>query len=772
MRFSPAILICILLNQAPLAVAASETTGPAALESIPVGVPEVLGEKEALKGRALPPISESVTPARPSRFTDPIVTPNAPPSRPPATLMLPRKVPTSGVDGSPTLSTTAAPATLLPPEMIAQAMELPTGAELTGRPLTLVEALSSARDSRRQLDVTHAYWQLAAMVAEYNLRHRQSAILASLKARAGDEAMLRTARAAADASLGEARLAVVAAQHELAQRASLPTAELLPLPMDRPHVGPYRTHFTELFSGRPAPSRSRLIDRTLPIRQRAIDRRAEAVRAAEESLAATQKAYGLAQVDLEAVLSAMTQLGHQRRAFVRSVCDYNHDIADYVVAVLRRPTKPAALVAMLIKPMHPIPEPAVPGGVLGGNPAGRNLPTLAPSQHPVRQAGNIESIAPPAGSTVRPWADPKPVPIPSDAAHGKSAPTLAPPSQATPSRRAMPPTDDGPSDTPTPASTRELFSPPDEIQPLVPLRDEVEPEEKELPKLPVLPVAPSLGDSPKPTLRATNKPVTESRTSGLYPALVDASPAARAKQLAAALHWDRELPPNSGQTTTLANCLGMQTNGDRYGLIATYWQTRGRAAEYQVLSQQAQWLDGVAPLLPDETFASGAPARNRLRAARLATDADLLDAHARLIESEFALTQLAGQPLDAPWLLPSTVPHSGEYRVKLDVQPRALAESWMLRRRAAMIPALGETVQKRALAVVEADTARAAEMTRVASGTASVDRLLECTYQQTDQTLAFLRTLTDYNRAIAEYVVAVLPRNIPTDELARSLVVR
>ena len=44
--------------------------------------------------------------------------------------------------------------------------------------------------------------------------------------------------------------------------------------------------------------------------------------------------------------------------------------------------------------------------------------------------------------------------------------------------------------------------------------------------------------------------------------------------------------------------------------------------------------------------------------------------------------------------------------------------------------------------------------------------------RQTQQTLAFLDILTDYNRAIAEYVLTVLPPATPADKLVAALVVK
>ena len=89
-----------------------------------------------------------------------------------------------------------------------------------------------------------------------------------------------------------------------------------------------------------------------------------------------------------------------------------------------------------------------------------------------------------------------------------------------------------------------------------------------------------------------------------------------------------------------------------------------------------------------------------------------------------------------------------------------------------MIPAMGDSVQQHATAVVESDAARAVATEKYRAGGASIDSVLESVGQQTEQTVAFLETLTDYNRAIADYALAVLPPAAPAEKLASALVVK
>jgi hypothetical protein len=168
----------------------------------------------------------------------------------------------------------------------------------------------------------------------------------------------------------------------------------------------------------------------------------------------------------------------------------------------------------------------------------------------------------------------------------------------------------------------------------------------------------------------------------------------------------------------------------------------------------------------------GAEAMLSLHLARLWADAEVLEARARLLESQFDLTQATGRPLDSAWLLPSTPPHAGPYRLRLDAQPARLIESWPLRRLAVTIPALAENFDRRASAVVQADVDRAEVTAAYQAGRPDVEAVLQAIDRQTEQTLGFLDAVTAYNLSIADYVQAVLPAAIPGDQLVATLVIR
>jgi len=618
---------------------------------------------------------------------------------------------------------------LTPPEMVAEAMVLPAGEKITGRPLTLLTALSSTADRKRQLEVIHAYWRLAEAVSVYHFSSdydRQLRQLGKPDGIAAEEAaLLRTAQASSAALLREVEVAVVEAQHELAASAMLPADAPLPLPADRPHVGPYVTHFDELFSRRSAPPAARLIDRTLPIRRRAIDSRASAVLAAADALSASAEAYRQGGSELSAVLICARQHLRQQQALIQSVCLYNHDIAEYVFGAVPPGTNAHGLVGMLIKP------------------AGESIRPLVNEDTPARPVSPETDLRVEA------------------AGHDQQLPT--------PAVRQDPPATTPPATTP-PATTPPATTPPATTPPA---QDDT-PSPAQVPKRAIVPVEPL---PLKPAQRQADKPVVEEDSAAavnaaatvppLYPALLDAAPGVRARQLALVLHWDRSLPEAIGPPIGLKTCLESCSRADRLSMIEAYWQARQRAAEYQVVVSQAELLDDLIGLVSRRDGGGSA----RLHSAQLTTAAAVREAHVALIEAQFALARQIGRLSDSPWPIPSTAPHSGPYLLKVESQPKELIQSWPLRRLASTIPTLAECMRDRAQAVVRSDSARAAAVTGYRDGTRSVEQALSAISRQTDETLAFLQTLSDYNRGIAEYVLAVLPEDAAAGRVAAALVV-
>lgn len=762
--------------------------------SLPDTLPNNVPDNNIPDSREIPPAADNRAPA--GSALEPLSNPpvnnpainNAPVNNPPATPKTPEHTKNPAQD------------------IVAESLQLPAGGTVVGQAWPLAQALAVSADKKQQLLVIHSYWQLAEAVAKYHFAFEQSQQFEPLQGRPADEAALRAARSAAAATLREAELAVVSAQHDLAALAGLPADAPLPLPGDKPHTGGYRTNYQGLFAMRSPPPIARVIDRTLPIRFTAIKERAAAVQAAQDAFLAATESYQAGQIELAAVTSSAEQLLHERRALMETVCRYNHDIAEYAVSVLGTSVSVQQLVAALIEPnrgpleprslekpgeIQPTEylQPMTPSGQLPslqsqpaqaapGQPTPalrpvKNQPTLAPVETRPTSSGN-----PSAFKAAADMNDIEPIP-----AFNRSAnkPVIDPPATTGGSlppenaSKAIPQNDllkniDNPnpasnSSNPNPATT-ESNDPAKKIETQIPPNaaiDQPSAGVRQGLNEPALSRSPSLVENnPKQNL-----------STALYTALLDATPAVRAKELTLALHWDRSLPENSAKPMSLSQCLAREVGGNRREAVAVFWTARQRAAEYQAIAQQADQLETLsADVLDRRNNPAGSLEMLCLRAARLSVKAALDEAQAALVESQFELAIRTQSTADKIWPLPTTPPHSGSYDLNLAAEPRQVLQSRGMLRLTTSIPLLGVSVQEHAAAVIEADAARSAAVEGYLAGNKPLSSVLQTIALQSQQTSAFLQTLTDYNRTIADFALSVLPPTLSADKLAAALVVQ
>jgi hypothetical protein len=254
---------------------------------------------------------------------------------------------------------------------------------------------------------------------------------------------------------------------------------------------------------------------------------------------------------------------------------------------------------------------------------------------------------------------------------------------------------------------------------------------------------------------------------GLYPALISQTASKRAQELANLLHWDHALPDKLGTPATLADCLTWANEAERRGVIAAYWQARESVARYQVVMQEIEQLEVLrAAVMRHHGQAGMAEAMLRLRVAKLGAQAKSTEARAKLLADQFALTVATHRPLEGAWLLPTTSPHGGGYN--LDVHGES--DSLVLRRLAKTIPLLHFSLQTRAEAVVVDDRDRALATNQFDAGTGKVDIAVAWIQKQADDSQAFLGDVTLYNLEIADFALAVLPRDVAGKTLAGKLV--
>ena len=670
-----------------------------------------------------------------------------------------------------------------PPQLLEEALNSPVTGAIDGTPTSLEVALDRA--AGRQLEATQLYWRLCVAVAEYNFARDEQALLGQFEADASTPAPnadpFEVELAAAAARSREAELAALEAQHALAALLGHSTTDALPVPSDRPHVGAYRTHFQEIFAQRSAPPRVRLIDRTLPLRRKAVDLRCQSVVAARDALEATLDAYGQ-QTTMEHVLVRIKTLARERRAFLQAVRDYNADIADYALAVAGVGASSRDLVAMLIKPPPAPPRSGTLGVTRGQSDdltygeeaAAEQDPPSAAAEQPT--SANEPTPAPPepqGGPTDEDAADDEPAPAP-DAADASSPPSGA---TAVSAVRAAPSilSDVHPQRT----LLTTFQSPAESAAATATTTKKLDTSGWRSASGGTRRAARPFDDEEGMWIARYQDPASlpDLSAGGVYSALLTMPPTKQAHHLAAALHAVPALP-GDGEAIDLAAYLGAAP-GDRRLLLAAYWTAREQTARYHVLEEQMQQLAALMPVaLSARQTPEGAQAMLDLRVERLAAEAALVDAESALLALQMELTRLAARSLDGAWLVPSTTPHAGRY----ELNPTSGSPSRAVLAAQAEVPARHSALQDRARAVVLADASRTQVAGEYQAGLADdadettaprpLQAVLDAVAMQTEVSMDFLATLTRYNQGIADYVLATQPAGTSSEALVAMLVVR
>ena len=685
----------------------------------------------------------------------------------------------------------------LPPALLASV--IPPRADsssASARPVRLADLLERPAPRSQQLQIILAYWDLAAAVATVNFRKEELARLESLVVAPTDQPVYETAAAQAKAALQAAENALADAQRSLAEKVGWNVQSVRPWPVDKPHIGPYWTQLNSLFSGRAVPRSLRLIDRCLPWWQKAIDRHTDAIYAAQDALESFTEAYHQRRIDIHPILWVHARWSEQHTAFLQATLAYNAQIAEFALTVAPTQTQGASLVSMLI-----LTNDRSQGTAGNRQSDARGAFWQQESQglddSGVRPAGYEEPAAP----TVIPRPQPEPFPLPpaSQGSSGaKQEPTPAPPRELfapesatrlpsgrqeptlAPPKESLPP-EPSPQINPTPSSIPLGAPGASNIRPLVPIPEEKSPSVSpsassggsEFSKTP--PVHDQSKIAPeKPIPHETKRPSEPwssfpEESVALYPALVRAPPAVQVKQLALSFHGAIS-PSEKVRQETLLACLQRVSPEQRREVIEAYWMLWQQWAEIAALAQQREILTELSrTAIQQRNRPLGAEAMLQLRVARLAEESERIEAQIRLLQREDHLAQYLGDSGEEN-LMPATLPHTGPYQLRLEAQPKKLAESWPVRRAAGLIPALYTSLQDQAKTVVLADQTRAEIFQQYRQGQRSLQEVLSACDQQKQTTFEFLQVLTDYNQAIADYVILVVPTGLSAERFVQTLV--
>ncbi|MDX1963007.1 MAG: hypothetical protein SFX18_07630 [Pirellulales bacterium] len=242
-----------------------------------------------------------------------------------------------------------------------QQATFPEDQALSGKLVAIEDLLRVAGDRERRIKLLKGYWTLAAAMAEYHwateefyqLRHAADLAQKNAGLTGMDPTQQQYMAAAINAALArrlETKASAISAQHELAVLMGMGNGPgELPLAVDVPLVGTYRTRIDEIFSDRRPPARLQSIASTIDLKRDTINFRAFAIKMNWNAFDQILKEYQDRKGDAQFVVLAYEQLVKQRRAFLAAVRDYNGDITDYTMNVIDTRITPEDLAQRLVR---------------------------------------------------------------------------------------------------------------------------------------------------------------------------------------------------------------------------------------------------------------------------------------------------------------------------------------------------------------------------------------------------------------------------------------
>lgn len=235
-----------------------------------------------------------------------------------------------------------------PAELLASLAHSPASGKLVGELVALKDAVSTARTRNEQTEIIQAYWDLSAAVTDYYLSSREATELQTLRQGVTQPGIAwEESQRALTARIQLARRTAEMAQHRLRKLMKNAAVQGLPLSVDIPHTGAYETRYDENFAGRES-KLSRELHELVPSIYRTLSLQASQVLADQRWLNTVSQNRS-AQSNGTLLLKTYELVCLRRREFVRTVRDYNVQIARYTELASPGQVGTERLVAMLVE---------------------------------------------------------------------------------------------------------------------------------------------------------------------------------------------------------------------------------------------------------------------------------------------------------------------------------------------------------------------------------------------------------------------------------------
>ncbi len=217
------------------------------------------------------------------------------------------------------------------------------------QPMGLHDMLANCRGDQRKAMIRQ-YWSTWQACSEYQFAVDELSWLEQVgqPRNESERLVLQAARSMVGDAMIEKRLLMTKAQQDLNRFLTGPVSETLPWPTDSPLVGQYDTHYGAYAARGSGTPRLQSIDRQIPQLRELIDSRARTVERCRDAILQSTQNYRQTGGSSATMLQALYLSRECHAAFLRTVADYNRNIAEYALSVKPRQSGAEQVVSMLI----------------------------------------------------------------------------------------------------------------------------------------------------------------------------------------------------------------------------------------------------------------------------------------------------------------------------------------------------------------------------------------------------------------------------------------
>ena len=203
-----------------------------------------------------------------------------------------------------------------------------------------------------------------------------------------EQKLMNTARSMAKNDVMAAEIQLAKSQSKLQQISRSQTNDLLPLPLNQPLVGKYKSHYDWYQSRNLIPAKLKGINEMLPRTYELLDLRASTVTQAENARKQFKNSFANGNIGFGDLLESGRVWQNARQSFVSTLVSYNQAISDYALTITSAQKPIDQIVSMLVAKPKSVNEVAAQNSILERQ-ARQSAPQRLPQQPRIAAQQNL-----------------------------------------------------------------------------------------------------------------------------------------------------------------------------------------------------------------------------------------------------------------------------------------------------------------------------------------------------------------------------------------------